>query len=366
MLGAANVRAQAVPTALPPLSQTATSDSERDQKIQDLERRIEEMEKQAAVLEQLRQQLEELKKAPKPAPSTVKVGGYLQLRLENNQAKTGESDLRLRRLRLKIQGDPSPYASTMLQFESCTTGETMLDGYVDVKPKNAGFAIRVGQFSVPFGYETLEPHTQRYAPEFSKALGALFPGNLRDRGVMLVEERKDGPAYYLAVLNGNNMDRDNNNGKDLLAHVEYPIGSKLSVGASAHMGKFTTVTTANGATTRTDTDRRRWGGDFKALFGSFEIHGEYMGGQDLGASFDGGYVALAMPALKLPGGTPFMKYDWYDPSHAKVNDYYSRWSFGYAWDMDKFTRLTLAQEVTKDRSTPTKDNVTSFQVQTKF
>jgi hypothetical protein len=338
--------------------------------IQSLRRQVTDLESLKARLEKLETQVAGQAKtqaaaAAKLAAPPIKFSGFVQARFENNLARNPHTDFFLRRARLKLQADPTPWAGAVLQVDAANANVTPLDAFVDLKAPNGGWYLRAGQFRVPFGYEAFyESSSTRLAPERSRAIVSLFPNSVRDRGVFVAREVKGKPSFYLGALNGSGINgRDNNNAKDYLAHAEIPIGKTTSLGVSGYTGKFTTVA-ANGA--RTDTDRDFLGANVQAILGPVELHGEYVSGKNLGANIDGGYLQAALPTSRTPGGTPFLKYDWYDPNHSKAKDSFSRWTLGYAFELDKATRLTLTHEVAKDNATSGKDDVTTFQVQVKY
>jgi hypothetical protein len=346
-----------------------------------LESEIQALKKKVSDLEDLKIRLDELEKrlatekngpaSAKPASVPVKISGYLQTRFESNRARTPQTDFYLRRAYLKLQADPSPFASAVLQWDGAGTNVSPLDAYIDLKAKKGGSFLRIGQYKVPFGYEIPENPSDRLAPEASRALSVLFPGS-RDRGVYASTSLKGHASFLLGALNGNGTARDNNNDKDYLAHAEIPLGSTGSIGFSGYTGKATTAKTttdANGktSTVTTNTDREYYGANLQTQIGRVQAHAEYALGRNLGAKINGGYVQLALTTpAKTTGGTPFLKYDWFDPSQSKAKDYFNRWTFGYAYDLDKSTRVTLTYEAAKDQATPTKDDITTLQFQVKY
>lgn len=339
------------------------------EEIRQLRQQVTDLETLKARLETLETQVAGQTKAaaaaPKPAANPVKISGYIQSRFENNQQRDPHTDFLLRRARIKLQADVTKNASAVIQWDGAGGSVSPLDAYVDLKSNTGGWYARFGQFRLPFGYEAFyESSNVRLAPERSRVVTTLFPFSVRDRGIFVARELKGKPSFYLGAVNGNGINgRDNNNDKDYIAHVEVPIGASTSFGVSGYSGKFTTIG-ANNA--RTDTDRDRWGVNLQTLLGPVELHTEYIAGKHAGQTVDGGYIQAALPTVRIPGGTPFVKYDWYDPSNGAASDYFSRWTLGYAYELDKSTRLTLAHEDAKDNATTGKDDITTFQVQVKF
>ncbi|HEY3282582.1 MAG TPA: porin [Armatimonadota bacterium] len=354
------------------------------QEIQALRQRIADLEKLKERLDRLERQIAAQKAAaaqkpadttkpaaPKPAAPAVKLSGYVQARFETNITPKGQSDFSIRRARVKVQGDPTPWSSVVYQVEAAGANVTTLDAYADLRPKSLPF-LRAGQFKVPFGLEVAENPADRLAPEASKAVSTLF-GTLRDRGFMLGHEIKanqPGVSVFLAALNGNGSNaRDNNGTKDVALRVVRPF-TWGALGASYYTGRFTrgvTTKDATGASITTDvtTSKERYGAEALVSLGRAEVRSEYIAGHDLGASVSGGYAQAAY-TLKKPTGTPFVKYDWYDKNRNAGGDWYSRWSLGYAHQLGANTRLTLAEQIIHDSATPKGDNVTTVQVQVKF
>lgn len=358
--------------------------------IQELRQRIGELEKLKERLDALERQVRGAappapptaapSKAPTPVPQApakpgtgrtvsvpLRITGFLQARYEWNEARRPRSDFWLRRARLRLQAEPTPWAAAVLYLESAGSGVEALDAYADVKSRQGAF-LRGGQFKPPFGIEVPEYPADRLAPEASRAISVLFGPTLRDRGFMVGREPRaggNGLSAYLGVFNGNGSGRRDNNGtKDLGLRVARTF-EWGSLGASGYTGRFTRAVTAGGATTNVTTAKDRYGLDLLARVGRAELRSEVIAGKDLGASVRGGYLQAAY-RLSRPTGYPFVKLDWYDPNRHAGGDYYSRWTLGYAHQLGPNTRVTLAEQLAHDSATPTGDNATTFQVQVRY
>ncbi len=376
----------AAPGALLAQAETApaAASDDRDAKVNALERQLQDLQREVQELRQLLRQNQAqpnapntpettLPKAESPKPQatvpvtpSVKVGGYVQLRYESNQQREPRTDFRLRRIRPRFEYNPNPNATFVMQPQGEGGTFMLLDGYADLRTTHGGYVARIGQFVVPFGFEATENNTVRLAAERSKVVVALMPDDAHDRGLTFTRDVKGKPYFTLGVLNGNTINRDNNNEKDYVARASFPLGRKSALGASGYWGKASQFTTAAGVTTRTNTDKDRYGVDGQTLIGPLQLHAEYIAGRNLGARVNGGYVEAGWLYSGVRGGIPFVKYDWYDPNRGKANDSFRRWAVGYAYDLDKTTRFTLVQEFAKDQATPTKDNITTVQLQLKY
>lgn len=364
---------------LTPMAALAQSDAQDPTKeIEALRQQVQELEKLKDRLDTLERELAKPAAAPAPAPAkpatpTVSLTGYVQMRYELNEARKPNSDFYLRRARLRLLANPTPWASAFIQLEGNTAGVEARDVFLDLKTKSGEF-LRAGQFIVPFGLDTTDLPHERIVPEMARTTEVLLNGALYDRGAYIgkaATSPRGGPGFFVGTINGAGINkRDNNGTKDVVARVVQPF-TWGSLGISGYSGRSTrTLVTGKDAagkdiTADVTTPKERLGLEALAHFGGLELRGEWLRGRDYGAMTQGGYLT-GIYRPKGSKGIPFLRFDTHDPNVRGAKDYFSRWTLGYAYQMAPLTRLTFTQEFIHDSATKTGDNVTTFQIQQRF
>ncbi len=164
---------------------------------------------------------------------------------------------------------------------------TLKDGYVELTEPWTSWkhTLTAGQFNWPFGFEIMYSSSKREAPERSRVVRTLFPGE-RDRGVMLSGlGLGDRLSYRVAIVNGTGTSQsfDANKRKDLVGRLGYSFGA-FDVGASLYRGSDLVATSTNGR--GIEFDKERQGIDFQwaTPIQGLGIRGEYITGKQAPAS----------------------------------------------------------------------------------
>ncbi len=354
-----------------------------------------------------------------------KLSGYLQVRYEisdgdNDSVRVGGSPpvfsqsnverFYIRRARIKLTCDHSPWTQAVVQFDGSTnSGVRLLEAYAAItepRTPEPRWQAWAGQFNVPFGYEIERSSSVRELPERSRAEVVLFPGE-RDRGVKLLGLWGGKIETVAAVINGGGIsssdfpNNDPSRGKDLLGRARALFGV-ADVAVSAYTGKQTTPLTGLDV----ETDRTRFGFDSQAYFatptlGGASVKVEYYRGHNVNpdsvtaltiAPTSANPVRLLAPgadpshfATDFHGGYAMVvqnlgevaqlaaRYDWFDPNDDVDHDMYERWNVAVNAFYQGLTRFTISYEhpITERRLAPgvyedPVDNLWTFQVQHTF
>lgn len=174
---------------------------------------------------------------PAPVSTTPKLSGYVQARLQS----IGDSAVfSLRRVRLGVQGNLTPWASYKVQAElrSGGTGATAAtlaatDLYLALTHRL--WAVTIGQSKTPFSAEFIRSSTVFELPERSMAVDSLSPN--RDVGAKLEWNTAGTLALQGGVFNGDGINRAANRDKRFLyvgrAVVRAAKGAYVGVSAAA-------------------------------------------------------------------------------------------------------------------------------------
>jgi hypothetical protein len=271
------------------------------------------------------------------------IDGYMQLRFRDDKATLGRKEFLVRTARVNVRGPVSDRTSYRIemQFDSKETGKgpgskaQLRSAYIDYQATPES-RVRMGQMTLPWGYELEEPTQELWSGERSLLMDRLFPDQ-RDLGLNL-NYRRSPKATKLDVgaFNGAGIDMtDNNNHQNLMARVDFPLRN-----GSVALSGYTGTNSEGAARTRQDRDavsaRYHWG--------DTQFLGEFVTGSDKGKDIRGWYGQVGHPIAKKQPNLLFAKYDTYDENRSAPNDLFKRWSFGYWYSLDKATRLTFAFE----------------------
>lgn len=200
--------------------------------------------------------------------------GYAQLRYNRLYATEDEfrNDLgdraiadnntfSIRRARLVVSGDVTPFLAIYLQSDFAGADAKMRDWYADVfVDSEKQLRFRVGQSKVPYGWENLQSSQNRAPLDRSDPLNSAVPGE-RDLGVFaywetpaarklfkhLVDSGLKGSGDYglaaLGVYQGQTLNVDDKNRNvHVVARFTYPfrVGTQIvEAGAAGYIGKYT-------------------------------------------------------------------------------------------------------------------------------
>ena len=277
-----------------------------------------------------------------------KLGGYVQFRFAGDQAATGKHDFFVKGARVTMQGPLGPKTAYGIEMQFDSSLPTTVSGSgpgskaqlrtakLDYKFSDLAF-FRTGQITIPFGYELEESTPDLWTGDRSQMMDQLFPDQ-RDLGAFLEGRRTPGaPQFDLGVFNGAGIDLyDNNMHVNPMGRVKFsvPYGS---VALSAYDGTNGTGTSA--------TSQDRYGVGTKLAFGQTLFMGEWIKGKNLGADVEGYYAQVGRPLLSNRSNLLFAKFDMYDQNLDAPQQLFRRWSLGYWYELDKYSRLTLVREL---------------------
>ena len=230
---------------------------------------------------------------PKGGLEMPKISGFVQGMYQANLNDEGElssNTLRMRRVRMSIDGKLSPKVSYKIQGDF-SRSPMLVDAFVKYKACNE-FAIQVGQFKTPFTLESPINPVNLEIFDYGEVIQKLggysdvcgVGGLGRDIGVMATgslfpikgEEgvKYNVVDYAVGVFNGNGpTTTDNNNRKDLVGRLEVHPGLKaLTLSGSYYYGKYTKGDNIN-------CTRNRWAAGAQYNDGKLVVRGEYIGGK---------------------------------------------------------------------------------------
>lgn len=271
-----------------------------------------------------------------------KLDGYLQVRYDKDDA-SDRSEFLVRRARFNVRGPVSDRWSYRIEFQldakedgKGPTSKTQLRTlYADYKTEKS--VLRIGQAKVPWGYELLESVPNLWTGERALFMDRLFP-NQRDIGVQYAYRTgPNRPQLDVGIFNGTGINAsDNNRKKNVMARVNVPLPNGF-VAISGYSGEDGDGDAA------TDQDRYGASAQFKWPRGT-EFMGEFVTGKDRGSDVRGWYGQIGHPVSHRRPNLLFVKYDQYDENTDVSDDLFKRWSFGYWYELDPATRLTLVHE----------------------
>jgi phosphate-selective porin len=324
--------------------------------------------------------LSKIKAFPVNASKKLTLAGYTQVRYQALE-ETGKPDgFDIRRARLDVKGNISPYWGYRVQFDLAGSPK-LLDAYVDLI-LNETLNLTIGQAKVPFSLENLASSTQLLLIDRSQVVEALTARgkdpvgnqNGRDIGLLLggtLVKLNSRPVvdYRLGVYNGAGINvADNNERKDYAARlIVHPVAG-LDIGGAYYDGSrlVPEVKTGNVVTSpAANVNRDRYGFDLSYDLKNFSLRSEYIHGKDNQTEREGYYVM---------GGYSFFqkkwqlvaKYDFYDADKAKADDA-STWAvLGINYFVNANTKLQANYTIKDEEGASIDNNFANVQLQIGF
>ena len=306
--------------------------------------------------------LDKVKAFPVNASKKIALAGYSQIRYQALE-ETGRIDgFDIRRARLDVKGNISPYWGYRVQFDLAGTPK-LIDAYVELKV-NDYLNFTVGQAKVPFSLENLTSSNKLELIDRSQVVEALTARgrdvggnqNGRDIGIQVggtILKLKDRPVvdYRLGAYNGAGINTvDNNEKKDYAARlILHPVVGLDISGALYNGSRFVPeVRTGTVVTTPSKSvDRNRYGFDLSYDLKNLSVRSEYIHGTDdlidkEGYHIQGGYYFLQKKFQLIA------KYDFYDADLAIGESAATWYVLGANYNFNTATRLqfnyTLKEE----------------------
>ncbi len=242
------------------------------------------------------------------ADGRIRFSGYVQARWTGAPRSTNSFEIR--RARLIAEGKLADNISYQVQADGVKP--QLLDARADFRIARQ-LRITVGQFKIPFSYESLQADDQTDLIERSVVVNSLAPGrdngpnNGRDLGLqfagnLLRLREVDRIQFAVGVFNGAGINvKDDNHYKDAAARLLFRPLASLSVGGSYY----------HGATGTAEVGRERAGTEIVYSYGPFSAAAEYIWGHDGPVHRRGWYAETSYRARR--GWQPLFRFDKYDP-----------------------------------------------------
>jgi len=323
--------------------------------------------------------LDKVKAFPVNAGKKIVLAGYTQVRYQALE-ETGKPDgFDIRRARLDVKGNISPYWSYRVQFDLAGTPK-LIDAYVELKV-NDYLNVTIGQAKVPFSLENLISSNKLELIDRSQVVEALTARgrdvggnqNGRDIGVLVggtILKLKDRQVvdYRLGVYNGAGINTvDNNEKKDYAARlILHPVVGLDISGALYNGSRFVpAVTTGTITTPSKSVDRNRYGFDLNYDLKNLAIRGEYIHGRDDGMDKEGYYIQAGYYFFQKKIQA-LAKYDFYDVNTANADDASTWVIVGANLNFNANTRLQFNYSIKQEEGTSITNNYASVQLQIGF
>lgn len=310
------------------------------------------------------------------AARSMKLSGYSQVRFQQFDETGKISRIDIRRARLDLRGDLTPYWSYQFQFDFAGSNGKLLDAVADFKPWDF-LNISIGQTKIPLSYENQISDNKMEGNDRSQVVEALVARsndvngnhNGRDIGVLaggtfLKINGKNRIEYRVGVFNGEGINlSDSNNAKSTSGRIVGHLIKGLDVGASFYSGwdKFT----IGKGFPAINQNRSRYGFELNYELKRFYFRGEYLQGKDAEISREGWYIQSGY--YVIPGKVQaLLKYDVYDPNKTKTGDISSRYIVGATWQFNNYAKLALNYNFCEEESSNIRNNFASLQFQIGF
>ncbi|HVN57348.1 MAG TPA: porin [Bacteroidales bacterium] len=305
----------------------------------------------------------------------IQLSGYTQVRYQRTEEKGKTSGFDIRRARLDLKGNISPYFSYGLQADFAGSPK-LLDAYGDIKLAEY-FFVTLGQFKIPLTYENQISDNKIEITDRSQVVEALVArskdllGNTNGRdigimagGALLKINGQPLIEYRLGIFNGSgiNVADTANSNKDFSGRLLVNPVKGLTIGGSFYNGfdKVNKPDVAGKAQTRD-----RFGFELNYSLPRLLIRGEYLKGKDGKTTRDGWYLLAGYYVIKqklqLLG-----RYDTYNPNTSKTGVITNNYTFGGNYNFNNWSRLQLFYTVRSEVGTSVKNNYLTVQYQVGF
>lgn len=324
--------------------------------------------------------LAKVKSFPVNAAKKISLAGYTQIRYQTLEQTGAIDGFDVRRARVDLKGNISPYWGYRLQFD-LSGSPKLIDAYAELK-LNDYLNITFGQAKIPFSLENLTSSTKLELIDRSQTVEALTARgkdvggnqNGRDIGILLggtLLKWKDRPVvdYRLGVYNGSGINTtDKDEEKDYAARlIFYPV-TGLAVSSAWYDGSRFVPEVKAGTVVTTPSkivNRDRLGFDLSYDLKNFSLRSEYIYGKDDQTEREGYYVLggyyLLQKKVQLVA-----KYDFYDADKAKVDDASTWVVLGANYNFNANTKLQVNYSIKQEESTSIDNNFANVQLQIGF
>lgn len=306
------------------------------------------------------------------ASRLIQLSGYTQVRYRFQQ-ETGKVDgFDIRRARLDIRGNVSPYFSYRLQTDFAGTPK-LLDAYAEIKIYDC-FNFTIGQAKIPFSMENLASSNKMESIDRSQVVEALVGRgqdvignqNGRDIGVQVGGsfgkiENRFLFDYKIGLFNGSGINQeDKNKNKDFAGRlVTHPVKG-FDIGGSYYSGKGNF-----GKPTPTDQDRNRYGIELNYEYKRLFVRGEFIAGKDGAINRNGWYAQTGY--YLIPSKFQLIaKYDVYDTNTSVSNDISTAYLIGGTYIFNNWSRIQAGYTIKQEEGPTISNNLGIIQYQISF
>jgi len=298
--------------------------------------------------------------------------GYTQVRYQFLQ-QTGKIDgFDIRRARLDLQGNISPYFSYKLLTDFAGSPK-ILEAYAEIKIKDY-FNVTIGEAKIPFSFQNLLSDSKLEISDRAQVVEALVSRstdvignqNGRDIGVQVGGSFVKYAKRYLfeykvGLFNGSGINvADNNNNKDLAGRLVAHPFEGIGIGGSFYSGTgfYGTPAAANHV-------RNRTGIELNYEHQRFLLRSEYIDGKD-GAIKKNGWYAETGYFLIPSRFQLLLRYDTNDPNSAVSNNATTNYLIGGTYHFNSWSKIQAAFTVSKKEASSKSNNFGVIQYQISF
>ena len=300
----------------------------------------------------------------------IQLSGYTQVRYRFQQDSKSVDEFDIRRARLDIRGNVSPYLSYRLQTDFAVTPK-LLDAYGEIKI-NDYLNFTIGQAKIPFSLENLASSNKMESIDRSQVVEALVArskdtiGNHNGRDIGLQVGGSFGKIknrvlfdYKIGVFNGSGINQDDKNDyKDIVGRLIIHPVKGLDFGGSYYTGISGKLIPAN-------QDRNRFGVELSYELKRFSVRGEFIEGKD-GLIKRNGWYAQAGYYLIPAKFQLIAKYDTYDPNTSAAKDVSTAYLIGGTYNFNNWSRIQAGYTIKREEGVEKTNNFGVIQYQISF
>ncbi len=311
------------------------------------------------------------------AARQIQISGYAQVRYQILDEAGKEDGFDVRRARLDLKGEVSPYFAYRFQTDF-SGGPKIIDAYAEIKLSDY-FNITVGQFKVPFSMENLTSSGKMELIDRSQVVEALVArgkdviGNYNGRdigaqvgGTLIKNKGASLVEYRLGIFNGSgtNIADTSNEAKDVSGRLIFNPIKGLSLGFAYYNGWGKAIKPTTEFIGKSQT-RNRFGLDISYTVSRLSIRGEYIQGKD-GNVERAGWYAQAGYFLIPQKLQALAKYDTYDSDTATEDNTSDNYVMGLNYNFNSWSRLQAFYTFRDEQGTEMSNNYVSVQFQIGF
>lgn len=309
----------------------------------------------AAIKEQ--ESVAKKKNFPVTSSKLIQISGFTQIRFQNQEQAGKKSGFDIRRARLDVKGNISPYFGYRIVPEFAGSSARLLDAYAEIRLSGL-FNLTIGQQKIALSRENQESDNKYDFIDRSQVIealthrstdpvglvnnnGTITNNNGRDIGIQAngglfrVEDRNI-IEYWVGIYNGSGINvGETNKTKDVSGRLVLQPVQGLYLGGSFYngVGYYGTPLSNHG--------RTRWGAEIKWKIRDFFIQAEYLKGKDVPVTKEGYYAEAGY--FILPQKLQLLvKYDLYDPDKSVGKNISTIHTGGVNYSFNSSTRLLLA------------------------